>query len=129
MNLKKSLKPIKQRLANKHQAYTTIRRVYTHLADFTNIEILDYYQVRDVEGLVAHIEHIKAILKNRADNYQEALEEIDTCFCRDGKGEFKYLYHTQKEADRQQVYTQKTKRIKLKVYPCPYHCGWHLSRH
>jgi hypothetical protein len=128
MNLKKSLKPIKQRLANTQQAYTTIRRVYTHLKDFSNTEILDYYQVSDVEGLAAHIEQIKTILKNKTDNYKEALEEIDTCFCRDAKGAFKYLYHTQQEAYRQQLYTQKIKHIKLKIYPCPYHCGWHLSR-
>jgi len=128
MNLKKSLKPIKQRLANKNQAYITIRQVYKHLVGFTNEEILDYYQVKNVDALAEHIEHIKTILKNKMTNYEKTLEEIDTCFCRDGKGEFKYLYHTQKEADKQQAYTQKTKHIKLKVYPCPYHCGWHLSR-
>ena len=128
MNLKKSLKPIKQKLENKHQTYTTIRQVYTHLDGFSNQEILDYYQVKDVEGLAAHIEYIKSILKNKAQNYQETLEELDTCFCKDTQENFKYLYPTQKEALRQQAYTQKTKRIKLKVYACPYHCGWHLSR-
>ena len=128
MNLKKSLKPIKQRLYSKHQAYTTIRQVYTHLDAFSDAEILNYYQVKDVKGLAAHIEHIKNILKNKVDNYQEALDEIDTCFCKDSQKNFKYLYTTQKEALRQQVYTQTTKCIKLKIYPCPYHCGWHLSR-
>jgi len=128
MNLKKSLNPIKKRLANRHQAYTTIRRVYKHLAGFNNEEILDYYQVQDMDALAEHIEHIKTVLKNKMANYEKTLKEIDTCFCLDSQGAFKYLYTTKTEAQKQSEYSQKNKQIKLKVYPCPYHCGWHLSR-
>jgi hypothetical protein len=128
MNLKKSLKPIKQRLVTKHQAYTTIRQVYTHLAKMSNEEILDYYQVKDVDALEKHIEHIKTVLKNRTIDYKEALEPIDRCFCIDTEGNLKFLYPTEKEAQKQKEQTQKTKAIKLKIYLCPYHCGWHLSK-
>jgi polyribonucleotide nucleotidyltransferase len=128
MNLKKSLKPIKNKIANKHNAYSTIRQVYKHLKLFSNEEILEYYQVKDIDALKQHIEHIKQILKNKKTQYRETLEEIDTCFCIDSKGDFKYLYTTQKEAQKQLEYSQKVKRVKLKLYPCPYHCGWHLSR-
>ena len=128
MNLKKSLKPLRKKIANKHNAYSTIRQVYKHLKLFSNEEILEYYQVKDIDALKQHIEHIKQILKNKKMNYKETLEEMDSCFCVDAKGEFKYLYKTQKEAQKQLEYSQKAKRVKLKLYPCPYHCGWHLSR-
>ena len=128
MNLKKSLKPFKKKLANQNQAYHTIRRVYTHLSELSNEEILDYYNVESIKALEKHIEHIKRIIKEQTQNYQEELAELDSCFCRDGRGDFKYLYTTKKEAEQQRLYTLKTKRIKLQLYPCPYHCGWHLSR-
>ena len=128
MNLKKSLKPIQKKLTQTYQAYATIRRVYPHLSSLGHAEILDYYQVKDVKALEAHIEHIKSVLKNRTQEFQETLDEMKGCFCQDAKGEFKYLYLSKKEAQRQLAYSLKTKGIKLKYYPCPYHCGWHLSR-
>ena len=128
MNLKKSLKPIKKSLAQKNRPFITIRQVYPHLCDLTNEEILDYYQVKGIKELEAHIEHIKNILVKKLENYEEELEELTGCFCLDSKQDFKYLYPTKKEAEAQIAYSQKTKRIKLTLYPCPYHCGWHLSR-
>jgi hypothetical protein len=128
MNLKKSLKPIKKKLSNKNKPFITIRRVYTHLSELSNEEILDYYNVQSIKALDQHIEHIKNILKKQIENYEEELEEIDTCFCLDSRGDFKYLYLTEKEAKKQIEYSQKTKRVKLSLYPCPYHCGWHLHK-
>ena len=128
MNLKKSLKPIKKKFANKNKAFVTIRQVYTHLSDLNNEEILDYYNVKNIKELEAHIEHIKNILQKQIENYEEELEEIDACFCVDSRGDFKYLYDTKKEAEQQKEYSAKSKRIKLSLYPCPYHCGWHLSK-
>jgi len=128
MNIKKFLKPIKKELSNKNKPFITIRRVYPHLSDLNNEEILEYYNVTSIKALEQHIEHIKEILKKQTENYKEALEEIDTCFCVDSRGDFKYLYESKKEAKNQIAYTFKTKRIKLSLYSCPYHCGWHLSR-
>ena len=128
MNLKKSLKPIKKNILNKDRPFITIRRVYGHLSELTNEEILDYYHVQNIKELEKHIEQIKNILKNQIANYQEELKEIDACFCLDSKGDFKYLYPTKKEAEKQIDFTQKSKRIKLTLYPCPYHCGWHLHK-
>jgi len=94
----------------------------------TNDEILDYYNVESIRELEKHIAYIKEILKREIENYQEELEKIDHCFCLDSHGEFKYLYRTQQEAEKQREHTLKTKKIKLTLYSCPYHCGWHLSR-
>ena len=128
MNFKKALKPIKKKLAKKDTTYIIIKSVYTHLSELTNEEILDYYNVQTPQELKQHIEYIKNILKNKIKNYKEVLEDIDTCFCRDSHGEFKYLYSTKKEAEQQVKYSSKSKQIKLKLYSCPYHCGWHLSK-
>jgi len=128
INLKKSLKPIKKKFNNKEKAYVTIRRVYTHLSELSNEEILDYYNVKSIKELEAHIEHIKNILKKQIENYEEELEEIDACFCLDSKGDFKYLYPTKKEAERQVNFSWQTKKIKLTLYTCPFHCGWHIKK-
>ena len=128
INLKKSLKPIKKKFNNKNKAYVTIRRVYTHLSELSNEEILDYYNVKSIKELEAHIEHIKNILQKQIENYEEELEEIDACFCLDSRGDFKYLYPTKKEAERQVNFSWQTKRIKLTLYPCPFHCGWHIKK-
>lgn len=128
MNLKKSLKPIKNKLQNKNRLYHTIRRAYTHLSELNNEEILDYYNVRSLKELEAHIEHIKAILKKQIQNHEEEREELDACFCVDSRGDFKYLYEDKKEALKQIEYSMQTKRVKLTLYACPFHCGWHLSK-
>ena len=128
MNVKKSLKAIKKRIVNKDKPFMTIRTLYIHLSELSNQEILDYYSVHNIKELESHIEHIKKILKNQIENYEEELEQLSGCFCLDSRGDFKYLYSTKKEAEQQVNYTLKTKRIKLSLYTCPYHCGWHLSR-
>ncbi len=128
MNLKKSLKPIKKKLQNKNKLFTTIKHVYPHLCQFSNEEILDYYQVHSLQELETHIEHIKKVLKTQIENHEEERENISTCFCLDSRGDFKYLYASKKEAQEQILFSQKTKRIKLSLYACPFHCGWHLSK-
>lgn len=128
MNLKKSLKSIQKQLQNRNRLYHTIRRVYTHLSELSNEEILDYYNVNSLKELDEHIEHIKEILKKKRQNYEEEIERLDSCFCVDSRGDFKYLYESKKEAKKQINYTLQTKRVKLTLYACPFHCGWHLSK-
>ena len=126
--MKKSLKPIKKKIQNKNKLYITIRRVYTHLSELSNKEILDYYNVASLKELNSHIEHIKKVLKKQIENYEEELEQINACFCLDSNEDFKYLYSTKKEAEQQVKFTLKTKRVKLALYPCTFHCGWHLTK-
>ncbi len=128
MNLKKSLKPIKNKLQNRNRLYHTIRGVYTHLSELSNKEILDYYNVHSLKELDTHIELIKEILKKQTEDYEVKLTELDTCFCLDSRGDFKYLYESKKEAQKQVEYSLQAKRIKLTLYACPFHCGWHLSK-
>ena len=128
MNLKKSLKNIRKDLIKKHNIFKTIKHVYPHLEELSNSEILNYYDLNSIKLLEVHVETIQKILLNRENNYQKELQELNACFCLDGHGDFKYIYQTKKEALRQIEYSWKTKRVKLTVYTCPYHCGWHLSK-
>ncbi|CAA6810066.1 MAG: Unknown protein [uncultured Sulfurovum sp.] len=126
--IKKFLTPIKKKIKNKTRLYLTIKHVYPHLCELSNEEILDYYQVKSLKELDAHIEYVKEILKKKKENDEEKLDALDTCFCVDSHGDFKYLYQTKKEAEKQRLYSLKTKRVKLTLYTCPFHCGWHLSK-
>ncbi|NKQ40972.1 MAG: hypothetical protein HF962_05330 [Sulfurovum sp.] len=128
MNLKKSLKPIKNKLQNKNRLYHTIKRLYTHLSELSNEEILDYYNVNSLKELEEHIEHIKEILKKQTQNHKEEREELGGCFCVDSRGDFKYLYEHKKKALKQIDYSMKIKCVKLILYACPFHRGWHLSK-
>ena len=119
---------MKKKLQNKDKLYVTIRRVYTHLSELSNEEILDYYNVNSLKELDTHIEHVKEVLKKQTENHEEELEELDACFCVDSRGDFKYLYESKKEAEKQVLFSLKTKRVKLTLYACPFHCGWHLSK-
>lgn len=112
----------------KEKIFITIRAVYTHLSDLSNEEILDYYQVETLSELHAHIEHVKKVLKKQTENYEEARQELDTCFCVDSRGDFKYLYSSKKEAEQQVQFLLKSKGVKLTLYACPFHCGWHVAK-
>jgi len=127
MNLKKSLKSIRKSIVFTSNIFRTIRHVYTHLEDLTNEEILDYYGVKSIQELESHVEKIKVLLLNR-EILKNNIETLDSCFCMDSRKEFKYLYKTKKDAQEQIAYTYQNKGIKLKLYACPYHCGWHLSK-
>ena len=128
MNLKKTLKPLKKKIIEKNSIFRTIKHVYPQLSDLTNKEILHYYELGSVRELEGHVEKIKNILLQSEHGYQENLEELDACFCTNRADEFKDLYHTQREAHRKINLLYKEQRVKLKLYPCPYNCGWHLTK-
>ena len=46
------------------------------------------------------------------------------CSCKDSSGESKYLYTSQREIESILTSTE----ISLKIYPCPYEKGWHLTK-
>ncbi len=127
MSLKKSLKTIRKSIVQKNTIFRTIRHVYTHLDDLSNEEILDYYGLGTIQELESHVEKIKVILLNREIN-KNSIETLDSCFCMDSRKEFKYLYNSKKDAERQIAFSRQHKGIKLKLYACPYHCGWHLAK-
>jgi hypothetical protein len=51
-----------------------------------------------------------------------------TCICPDSGGKPKELYATREDAERRAGIIAKEKGRRLKVYPCPYQAGWHLTK-
>lgn len=126
--MKEELKPIKKIIVEKNDIFKTIKRIYPHLSGYSHKEILSYYQVTTIKELETHIEHIKTKLYNKTENYQKELEGIDNCFCTDANGCFKNLYPSENNALQTIERIYKEQQIKLIAYPCPYHCGWHLTK-
>ncbi len=52
-----------------------------------------------------------------------------SCLCRDRNYQFKTLYPTQRDADRIAKFIFDSQGIYLKIYPCPYSVGWHLTKY
>jgi len=55
-------------------------------------------------------------------------DDLDNCLCTDRNHNFKNIYATELEAQKQAKFLQDEQDIFLIVYPCPYSSGWHLSR-
>ncbi len=125
--LKKSLKSIRKTIVYNDNIFKIIKHIYNHLDSLTNYEILDYYGLNSPKELEKHVEKIKNILL-KDEISKDEIKDVDSCFCMDRYKEFKYLYKTKKEAEKQIDYSYQYKRVKLKIYPCPYHCGWHISK-
>jgi len=117
-HIKKSLQSLKSDLTRKETLLKTIQKHYPHLSNFSQNELLEYFQLDTLSELQVYIED--SILTSSEDNMADTM----LCTCKDGKGVFKMLYETevlaQEQADRSNT--------KLKVYPCPYGQGWHLTK-
>jgi hypothetical protein len=52
-----------------------------------------------------------------------------TCvYCPDSRGRPKELYKTREDAERRAEIIAKEQGILLRVYPCDYQAGWHLTK-
>jgi len=78
-------------------------------------------------GFLKSLKALKSQLSKKDKSYKYIFYQSSTksvCICKDGNGEFKYLYKTKDELE----YILASKSIKLKPFPCPYEKGWHLTR-
>jgi len=121
-HIKKSLQALKSDLAVKETLLKTIQKHYPHLSNFSQEELLAYFQFDTLSELKVYIE----------DSVRTSSEDdiVDTmlCTCQGGKGEFKVLYETEVLAQEQAEISKMKPGVSLKVYPCPYGSGWHLSK-
>jgi len=61
-------------------------------------------------------------------NIEYDYDNLDNCLCTDRNHNFKKIYATELEAEKQAKFLQDEQGVFLIVYPCPYSSGWHLSR-
>lgn len=122
MNIKKSLQTLKDDLARKESILKSIQNHHPHLAKFSEEEVLAYFHLTTIEDLK---EYIQNSIKTSNEN---EMNHNTLCSCKNSNGEFKELYNThelaQHGADKLMIY----QRVKLRIYPCPYGNGWHLTK-
>lgn len=53
----------------------------------------------------------------------------NACSCTDTNGKPKALYGSKKDAEKQQINSEKEQKVKLYVYKCPEKRGYHLTHH
>jgi hypothetical protein len=124
MNSKQSLQTFKADLYNKETTLKTIQKHYPHLAHLSENEILTYLQIETIDELR---EHIKQTLETSIAIYEDKIDGM-TCSCKDSKGSLKDPYDTQELAQEQAAQSMMHQKQKLRVYPCPYGNGWHLTK-
>ena len=124
MNMKQSLRTLRADLHQKETMFKAIQNHYPHLAHFTEEEILKYLQIDTIEELR---EHMKQTLDTSVALYKDQIEEM-ICSCKDSEGSFKDPYDTQEVAQHKADELMMHQELKLRVYPCPYGNGWHLTK-
>ena len=122
--MKQSLQTLKADLNNKETTLKTIQHHYPHLAHFSEKEVLTYLQIDTIEELR---KHIKQTLETSIAIYEDKSESM-VCSCKDSEGCFKDPYDTQEIAQDKANELMIHQKLKLKVYPCPYGYGWHLTK-
>ncbi len=120
--MKKSLRVIKNDIIKKEETLKALQKIHPHLVNLSEIEILAYFNVKTIPELEQHsIESTQS--------YDDVLiQDTQLCSCTDSKGQAKDLYTSEEFAQKEANALTAQKRVKLKVYLCPDHCGWHLSK-
>jgi len=111
---KKLLKNFKNNISAKDGILKRIKYEYCYLQQYSNDEILKYFHVDNVSELQEFIglNIISDFKKNS-----------NTCMCLDKYGNIKTLYKRYESAQDAAFECD----LNLKIYPCPYEMGWHLS--
>lgn len=125
MDLKKSLQAIKNDIVRSEEILKLLQKSHPHLANLSENQILNYFNVNTIDELHGYIQQIKASQEAR---YDLSVQKNKICSCRDSHGEIKNLYdsETSAQAEANALYGRNT--LKLSVYRCPYGSGWHLTK-
>lgn len=121
-HIKKSLKAIKSDLSQKENLLRAIQNRFPHLSNASYEEILTYFQLDTLGELKVHIEALSQT------SHDDDMENTMICTCKDSKGDFKVLYESEALAQAQADSSKRQPNVHLTVYPCPYGCGWHLTK-
>ena len=125
MDFKKSFQALKADLSSKETTLKTLQKYYPHLKQLSEKEILAYFHVSTIDELKEHIQHTKKLSISTPGH---TINDSTICSCIDAKGVLKDLYNTQELAQEEADELIKHKRLNLRVYPCPYGYGWHLTK-
>ncbi len=116
---------MKNSIAKKEETLKAVQKFYPHLSHLPEAQILAYFDIDTMDELNEYIKHIKETTQPR-DNL--SLQDSQLCSCTNSKGQPKDLYNSEESAQREANALATQKRLQLSVYPCPNHCGWHLTK-
>ena len=122
--MKQSLHTLKADFHNKETTLKTIQHHYPHLAHLSEKEILTYLQIDTIEELG---EHFKQTLETSISIYHDKMDGM-VCSCKDSHGALKDAYDTHELAQVEASQLMMDQKFELRVYPCPYGNGWHLTK-
>ena len=115
---------MKNDIAKKEETLKALQKTYPHLSHLPEAQILAYFDVATMDELNEYIKHIK----ESTQPHDNLPHDSQLCSCTNSKGQPKDLYNSEKSAQKEATILVKQKRLKLKVYPCPDGCGWHLTK-
>lgn len=121
MNLKKSLQTLKEELSKKETTLKAIQQTHPHLLHLSESQLLTYFEVTTLDELDKYLKHQKKSIETDTKN-------SPVCNCTDSHGQPKDLYSSEDSAQRAADALAKQKNLYLRVYPCPYLDGWHLTK-
>jgi len=117
------LKALKRQLNEEEKLLLRLKHDYPHLAKMNKVALMHYFYVTDKHKLFAYI---KVLTEKRYATKDEAT--VCVCSCHDSYGIPKILYASRSEAESVVQYVLKNRQLQLKIYPCPWEQGWHLSK-
>ena len=121
--MKKVLEEIKITLSSKIKSKKISKKIsllFPNLTTFTLKELLVYFECKDSEELYFYLDTALPTNENE--------QSVTICDCRDALGVLKDLYKEEKFALKETEIVFRQKKIKLKMYRCPYEMGWHLTK-
>lgn len=121
----KKLKSLKQQYKQEEQAFSKIRKIHRHLAGFSDVKILAYFELPSGEAL---IDYVTQLQKSGLLDDEEGVGVNHLCTCTDENGIGKELYETKSEAQSMCALRNREAEVSLSVYACPVTRGWHLTK-
>jgi len=114
VELKKSLKILKNDFIQNKEICHILYHNYPHLIHLSEKQLCIYFEVTTI----IELKYIKKQM------YTDKIAIQNICSCLDAKQQSKDLYASLHSAERQ----IKLSQTHLSIYPCPNTRGWHLSK-
>jgi len=114
VEIKKPLKSIQKKILSNQEIIKQIKRDYSYISHFSIREILDYFYVSNISKLEEFLIYTPI-------DYEDIEYIQNQCLCVDRYNNPKILYISQDEI------IEKASQKGLKIYPCRYKFGWHLT--
>ncbi len=123
--MEKSLQAIKSKILKKEVLLKVLHKTHPHLTHLSESQLLIYFDIDTMNELSKYLKYLKRSTQAHADL---SSQDSKLCSCTDSRGQLKDLYHSKESAQKEIELLSGQHKPSLSIYPCPNHCGWHLSK-